>query len=74
MERCYFCKGTIVKKKVRHVHVWGDEMLIFENVAAEVCTQCGETYLSPEVLEAMDKETQKPAIPRKSMVLPVVTL
>lgn len=74
MERCYFCKGTVVKKKVRHVHVWGEEMLIFENVPAEVCTQCGETYFAPEALETMDKEIQEPAMPRKSVALPVVTL
>ncbi len=74
MKRCYVCKGTVVKKKVRHIHAWGEETIIFENVPAEVCTQCGETYFSPEVLEAMDKETREPAVPRKSVVLPVVTL
>lgn len=74
MEYCYFCKGTVVKKKVKHVHIWGEEILVFENVGAEVCTQCGEIYFAPEVLEVMDKETQKPAMPRKSMVLPVITL
>ncbi|MGR3311684.1 MAG: YgiT-type zinc finger protein [Candidatus Brocadiales bacterium] len=74
MEHCYFCKGTVVKKKVKHVHSWGEEMLIFENVPAEVCTQCGETYFSPDALEAMDKEILEPSASRKSVKLPVVTL
>jgi YgiT-type zinc finger domain-containing protein len=43
------------KKTIRHVHQWGEKVFIFKKVPVEVCTQCGETYFGPEVLEKMDK-------------------
>lgn len=55
MDRCYFCEGKVEKKAIRHVHQWGERVFIFNNVQAEVCTQCGETYFGPEALEKMDK-------------------
>ena len=74
MKTCYFCKGKIINKRVRHVHHWGDEIVIFENVPAEVCTQCGEVYFSPEVLGMMDKATLGRTPPDKSISVPVFSL
>jgi hypothetical protein len=31
--------------------------LIFEDVPAEVCQQCGEVYFGPEALKMMDQVT-----------------
>lgn len=55
MDQCYFCKGKVERKAIRHVHQWGEKVLIFKNVPAEVCTQCGETYFGPEALEKMGR-------------------
>jgi len=74
MNRCYFCKGEVVEKRIRHVHHWGDEIVIFENVPAEVCTQCGEVYFSPEVLRMMDKATSGQTSPDRSVATPVFSL
>lgn len=74
MEECYYCKGEIVKNKIRHVHYWGDDIVIFENVPAEVCTQCGEAYFTPEVLKSMDKVTLDGTPPEKSIAVPVFSL
>ncbi|MBM3156858.1 MAG: type II toxin-antitoxin system MqsA family antitoxin [Chloroflexi bacterium] len=74
MKTCYFCKGKIVNKRIRHVHHWGEEIIIFENVPADVCTQCGEVFFSPEVLETMDKVSQKRIAPKKSIAVPVFSL
>ena len=74
MKTCYFCKGKIVKKRIRHVHHWGEEILIFENVPADVCTQCGEVFFSPEVMEMMDEVSQKRTAPEKSIAVPVFSL
>lgn len=57
MERCYFCKGQVIPKRVRHIHEWGNQVLIFEDVPAEVCQQCGEVYFGPEALRMMDEVT-----------------
>ena len=46
MKTCYFCKGEVVKKKIQHVHQWGEKIVLFEDVPAEVCQQCGEIYFS----------------------------
>ncbi len=74
MKTCYFCQGKVVNKRIRHVHHWGDEIVIFENAPAEVCTQCGEVYLSPEMLEMMDKVTLERTPPDKSIAVPVFSL
>ncbi len=74
MKTCYFCQGEVINKRIRHVHHWGDEIVIFENVPAEVCTQCGEVYFSPEVLEMMDKVTLERTPPDKSIAVPVFSL
>lgn len=54
MIRCYFCKGKIVEKRVRVDFRWGEELVVIEDVPAEVCQQCGEKYFSPEVYKAME--------------------
>lgn len=74
MKKCYFCQGKIINKRIRHVHQWGDEIVIFENVPAEVCTQCGEVYFSPDVLKMMDSSTLQDASPEKSIAVPVFSL
>jgi len=44
MIKCYFCKGKIEEKRVRVDFRWGDELVVIEDVPAEVCQQCGEKY------------------------------
>lgn len=74
MEKCYFCKGVMEKRKIQHLHKWGKKYIMFENLEAEVCRQCGEVYLSPEILELIDKKTKEEAKPKKTILVPVVAL
>jgi hypothetical protein len=37
------------------MHKWGEEFYLFENIRAEVCSQCGETFFYPGTLKAIDK-------------------
>ena len=63
MEKCYFCKGRIVEQKVRVDFRWGDELVVIEDVPAEVCQQCGEKYFGPGVykeMETLAKTKEKP--------------
>ena len=46
MKRCYFCKGKVVEKKVKVDFRWGDELVVIEDVPAEVCQQCGKNILA----------------------------
>ena len=74
MDRCYFCKGRVERKAVRHVQQWGEKVFIFKNVPAEVCTQCGETYFGPEALEKMDKVVTSLPEPEEVTQMPVYSL
>jgi YgiT-type zinc finger domain-containing protein len=74
MGRCYFCKGIVHEQTIRHVHQWGEKVFIFDNVPAEVCTQCGETYFGPDQLEQMDRIVASPPEPEEVAQVPVYTL
>lgn len=72
MKKCYFCKGELVEKEIDHVHSWGDKLILFKQTPAEVCKQCGEVYLKPEVAEAFDKVTVHLELIKQTIQVPVV--
>ena len=72
MKKCYFCKGEIVSKKINHVHSWEDKLVLFNETPAEVCKQCGEVYLKPEVVKAFDKVTAHLEKIKETICIPVV--
>jgi YgiT-type zinc finger domain-containing protein len=74
MEKCYFCKGRVIKETITHLHTWKDKFFLFEDVPAEVCQQCGETYFSPEALEAMDKIATSDMRPKTTVTVPVFSI
>lgn len=67
MDRCFYCKGTLEKRAVNFDFRWGDNLVLFENVPALVCQQCGEKYFYPEVSHRM-KELAKSAIKKEIKV------
>jgi len=74
MDKCYFCGGHVVPKQVRHIHEWGEQVFIFEDVSAEVCQQCGEVYFAPDVLKRMDEVTLGKAQAASYIKVPVFSL
>jgi YgiT-type zinc finger domain-containing protein len=76
MNRCYFCQGTVKPKRVTHVHAWKGKVIILEDVPADVCQQCGETYFAPEVLKAMDRlaDGQQQEETKRRVMVPVYSL
>ena len=74
MQECWFCRGGIELRRIRHVYEWDQQIYIFENVPAEVCTQCGEQYCTPETIRRIETiVTGKPAGARQQQV-PVYSL
>lgn len=71
---CYFCGGKIEKKKIDHIHKWGDKIYLFKGVSAEVCTQCGETYFDSVELQKMDHLVTSSRRPKKTLSIPVFAL
>jgi len=53
--KCYFCKGMVSKQKVKVDFRWGEELVVIEDVPAEVCEQCGEKYLDADVYKEMER-------------------
>jgi len=76
MNRCYFCKGAVKPERVTHVHRWKGQVIVLEDVPADVCQQCGEVYLAPETLQAMDRLAQvgQKEEPKKQLLVPVYSL
>ena len=52
---CEFCGGETQKKKVKKQHWLHEELYIVENVAAEVCVECGERYFHATTLDELDR-------------------
>lgn len=57
---CSFCGGRVTEKKVRVDYRLGDELIIFEDVPAGVCSQCGERYYTAKVAKAMERMSTDP--------------
>ena len=72
MSRCYFCKGKVVEKKIKVDFRWGDELVVIEDVPAEVCQQCGEKYFSPEVYKEMENLAKTKENPVKHIAIDVI--
>ena len=71
MTTCYFCKGTVAAKRIQHIHRWGNQVYILEEVPAEVCQQCGEVYFAPDVLAQMDRIATTKSRPKATITVPV---
>jgi YgiT-type zinc finger domain-containing protein len=74
MKHCPFCKGNVEVRRVEHLHRWNGQLFLLRNVPAEVCTQCGEVFFSPEALQAMDKVVDSPHKPQEHVSVPVFSL
>ncbi|MDP2949504.1 MAG: type II toxin-antitoxin system MqsA family antitoxin [Chloroflexota bacterium] len=71
---CAFCKGDIEEKTITYIAEYRDRVVIIENVPAEVCTQCGEKFIRPEVAEKIQRLVWEQPSPRRSTEVPVYDL
>jgi len=54
VDRCDLCGGEL-RPGTTTLEIWqGEELIVIKGVAAEVCQQCGEAYISAEVSEKLD--------------------
>ncbi len=51
---CEFCGGQTKPRKIRKQHWLAGKLYLVENVAAEVCADCGERYFHATVLDQVD--------------------
>lgn len=69
---CYFCKGRVVKEKVKVDFRWGRKLKVIEDVPAGVCQQCGEKYFHSSVYKSMEKLAASRAKPAARLTVDVV--
>lgn len=56
------------------MHQWSEEFYLFENMEAEVCGQCGETFFLPGTLKAIDKFVTEKKKSEKTISIPVIEM
>lgn len=57
------CPGVYEAKTIVHIVKRGNDVVVFENVPAEVCDVCSDTLLAPETirkLEALIRDKSEP--------------
>jgi len=52
---CSICDATLRHETITYTQTIGDRVFIVTDVPADVCPQCGETYLSPETVDAIQE-------------------
>ena len=53
MKACTFCKGSVKDGLSTFTVDLGTCIVIIRNVPSQICTQCGETYYSTEVMKQL---------------------
>ena len=48
---CSVCGGRLTRETITFTQTIGDNVYIVTGVGAEVCSQCGEQYLSPDTVD-----------------------
>lgn len=74
MKKCPLCGGILVEKRVTHPQEYEGEIVILENIPAEVCQQCGEVLLRPGVLEQVQQIVWEKKTPHRTAQVPVYDL
>ncbi|MFB3924345.1 MAG: type II toxin-antitoxin system MqsA family antitoxin [Terriglobia bacterium] len=69
---CEVCgKGVRRDKLIRYSLSIRDRLVVVDNVPASVCDRCGETTLSPEVVERLQKTVTETRTPDRMIEIPV---
>ncbi len=74
MKKCPLCGGELEEKTLTHPQEYEGRIVILENVHAEVCHQCGEVFIRPDVLEKMQQAVWSELRPRRTARIPVYDL
>jgi YgiT-type zinc finger domain-containing protein len=64
-KQCYQCGGTMVEQRVRFPRDLDGQLVLFENVPAWVCRQCGARAFRATVVDELDRiQDERPTPPR----------
>lgn len=74
MSNCPVCGGKLESRKITYPQEYTGKIVVLENVPAEVCQQCGEILIAPDVLKKVQEIVWSKAKARRSMRVPVFDL
>lgn len=57
--RCALCGGTLMERLITHEVQKGEELMVFDNVPAWVCTQCEGAWMTDDVKRKLDEIIEK---------------
>jgi YgiT-type zinc finger domain-containing protein len=70
--KCMLCNGSLKKDNVK-LDFWVDnELIIVEDIPADVCDQCGEKYVSAEVSKEIDNMLKNSSNAKKKIEVSVL--
>jgi len=70
-ERCEYCGGPIVERRVVVHRKVNDRYVLVENVPAGVCTECGMHYFAANVLKTVEESVQGRRKAEQEVLVPV---
>jgi len=73
-ERCEYCGGRIVEKRVDLPRKVAKKYVLIENVPAGGGTECGTRYYAANVLKTIEATVRKRRKAEREVVMPVYSL
>ena len=52
---CFYCKGDMKNSTTAFTVQYGKHVIVIKNVPCEECTQCGETVITDDVMQIIEK-------------------
>jgi YgiT-type zinc finger domain-containing protein len=73
-ERCEYCGGRIVEKRVDLPRKVAGRYVLIEKVPTGICTKCGSRYYTANVLKTMEETIRRRQKAVREIVMPVYSL
>lgn len=73
-ERCEYCDGVIVEKRVNLSPKVKGKYVVIENVPAGVCTECGTRYYAANVLKTIEETIRGRRKAKRQVLVPVYSM
>ena len=70
-ERCEYCGGSIVEKRVTVDRKVNSKYVLVENVPAGVCAECGMQYFAANVLKTVEESVHGRREAEQEVLVPV---
>ncbi len=71
---CPLCGGDLERKQITYVQEFEGRVIIIEDVPADVCTQCHEKLLAPDIVREIQRIVWEAPAPEREERVPVYKL